>query len=159
MINACKLRNVENIGDLAIFIQESKNQSREPPDLPTISKSLKKMWRKGRIQKINSWEVNGWEECDKAIIHSKELSKTEMINAEIMQLSLEKQLAEAREEKGDLEKTYRYAVHEIKKLQEKLANHHINNEDGQRQILNGEPGIICDSFKSGQSIKLKKNSW
>ena len=99
MINACKLRNVENIGDLAIFIQESKNQSREPPDLPTISKSLKKMWRKGRIQKINSWEVNGWEECDKAIIHSKELSKTEMINAEIMQLSLEKQLAEAKEEK------------------------------------------------------------
>ena len=120
MINACKLRNVENIGDLAIFIQESKNQSREPPDLPTISKSLKKMWRKGRIQKINSWEVNGWEECDKAIIHSKELSKTEMINAEIMQLSLEKQLAEAREEKCDLEKTYHYAVHEIPRTLRKI---------------------------------------
>ena len=71
-----------------------------------------------------------------------------------MPQSLEKQLAEAREEKGDLEKTYRYAVHEIKKLQEKLANHHIENEDGHRQI-SGESGIICDSLKSGQSIKFK----
>ena len=72
-----------------------------------------------------------------------------------MPQSLEKQLAEAREEKGDLEKTYRYAVHEIKKLQEKLANHHIENEDGQRRIHSGESGIICDSFKSGQNIKFK----
>ena len=39
-----------------------------------------------------------------------------------------KRLTEAREEKGDLEKTYRYTVHKIKKLQEKLANHHIENE-------------------------------
>ena len=71
-------------------------------------------------------------------IHSKELPQTE-IHAEIMQQSLEKQLAEAREEKGDLEKTYRYAVHKIrKKLQKKLANHHIDNEDGQKQILSGE---------------------
>ena len=67
---------------------------------------------------------------------------------------MEKQLSEAREEKDDLEKTYRYAVHEIKKLQEKLANHHIENEDGHRQI-SGESGIICDSLKSGQSIKFK----
>ena len=72
-----------------------------------------------------------------------------------MQQSLEKQLAEAREAKGDLEKTYRYAVHEIKKLQEKLANHHIENEDGQSRIHSGESGIICDSFKSGQNIKFK----
>ena len=73
-----------------------------------------------------------------------------------MQQSLEKQLAEAREEKGNLEKTYRYAVHKIrKKLQKKLANHHIDNEDGQKQILSGESGIICDSFKSGQSIKFE----
>ena len=71
-----------------------------------------------------------------------------------MQQSLEKQLAEAREEKSNLEKTYRYVVHEIKKLQEKLANHHIENEDGHRQI-SGESGIICDSLKSGQSIKFK----
>ena len=87
------------------------------------------------------------EEFDKAIIHPKELPQTKQ--------SLEKQLAEAREEKGDLEKTYRYAVHEIKKLQEKLANHHIENEDGQRQILSGESGIICDSFKTGQSFKFE----
>ena len=66
---------------------------------------------------------------------------------------MEKQLAEAREEKYELEKTYRYAVHEIKKLQEKLANHHIENE-GQQQI-SGESGIICDSLKSGQSIRFK----
>ena len=32
MINACKLRNVESIGDLAIFIQETKNQTLESPD-------------------------------------------------------------------------------------------------------------------------------
>jgi hypothetical protein len=54
---------------------------------------------------------------------------------------LEKQLAEAREEKGDLE-DFRYAVHKIKKLQEKLANHRIENEDGQQQILSGESGIM-----------------
>ena len=83
-------------------------------------------------------EVNGWEECDKAIIHSKELTKTE---------TLEKQLAEAREEKGDLEN---YAVHEIKKTHVKLTNHRIENEDRQRQILNGESGIICDSSKVGK---------
>ena len=40
-------------------------------------------------------EVNGWEEFDKAIIHQKELLQTEQ--------SLEKQLAEARDEKGDLD--------------------------------------------------------
>ena len=40
--------------------------------------------------------------CDKAIIHSKELTQTEM-NDEIIHQSLEKQLAEATE---DLEKTY-----------------------------------------------------
>ena len=52
-----------------------------------------------------------------------------------MQLSLKKQLADAREEKCDLEKTYRCAVHEIKKLQEKLANHHIETEDGGKFLL------------------------
>ena len=65
---------------------------------------------------------------------------------------MEKQLAEAREEKGDLEN---YAVHEIKKTHVKLTNHRIENEDRQRQILNGESGIICDYFKIGQIIKLK----
>ena len=29
-----------------------------------------------------------------------------------------------------------------KKLQEKLASHHIENENGKRQILSGESGII-----------------
>ena len=43
-------------------------------------------------------EVNGLEEFDKAIIHPKELPQTKQF--------LEKQLAEARKEKGDLEKTY-----------------------------------------------------
>ena len=33
---------------------------------------------------------------------------------------------------------YRYAVLEIKKLQEKLANHHIENEDGQLKSLTSE---------------------
>ena len=47
-------------------------------------------------------EVNGLEECDK------ELPK---IHTLMMQQSLEEQLAEAREEKCDLEKTYRYAVY------------------------------------------------
>ena len=37
MINACKLRNVENTGDLAIFIQETKNQTLEPSDLIQIN--------------------------------------------------------------------------------------------------------------------------
>ena len=141
MINACKIRNVESIGDLAIFIQETKNQTLQPPDLIQINAilahDLKKLQEDVKIQKKlenQQLEVNGWEECDKAIIHSKELPQTE-IHVEIMQHSLEKQLAEAREEKGDLEKTYRYAVHEIKKkLQEKLANHHIENENGQKQI-------------------------
>ena len=64
---------------------------------------------------------------------------------------MEKQLAEER--KADLEKTYRYAVLEIKTLQEKLANHHIEN--GKWQILCWESDIICDSFKSGQSIKFE----
>ena len=40
IINACKLPNVENIGDLAIFIQETKNQSLEPPDLIQINAIL-----------------------------------------------------------------------------------------------------------------------
>ena len=160
MINAYKLRNVENIGDLAIFIQDTKNQNLEPPDLIQINAilahDLKKLQQDVKEQKKSEnqqLEVNGWVECEKAIIHSKKLPKTEF-HTEIMQKSLEKQLAEAREEKGDLEKTYRYAVHEIKKLQEKLANHHIENEDGHRQI-SGESGIICDSLKSGQSIKFK----
>ena len=43
--------------------------------------------------------------CDKTIIHSKELTQTEM-NDEIIHQSLEKQLAEATEEKGDLEKYF-----------------------------------------------------
>ena len=43
----------------------------------------------------------------------------------------------------------------LKNLQEKLANHHFENEDGQRQILSGESGIICDSFKTGQSFKFE----
>ena len=78
-----------------------------------------------------------------------------------MQQSLEKQLAEAREEKGDLEKTYCYAVHKIKKkLQKKLANHHIDNEDGQKQILSGESGIISISISEIVTIievsKVKK---
>ena len=36
----CKLRNVENIGDLAIFIQESKKQTLEPPVLIEINAIL-----------------------------------------------------------------------------------------------------------------------
>ena len=40
MINAYKLRNVENIGDLAIFIQDTKNQNLEPPDLIQINAIL-----------------------------------------------------------------------------------------------------------------------
>ena len=36
MMNACKLRNVDNIGDLAIFIQETKNQTLEVLDLIQI---------------------------------------------------------------------------------------------------------------------------
>ena len=162
MINAYKLRNVKNIGDLAIFIQESKKQTLEPPVLIEINailahdlKKLQEDEKETKNLENQQSEVNGWEECDKAIIiHRKELSQTK-INTEIMQQSLEEQLAEARKEKSDLEKTYRYAVHEIKKLQEKLANHHIENEDGQRKILSGESGIICDSLKSGQSIKFK----
>ena len=41
------------------------------------------------------------------------------------------------------------------KLQEKLANYHIGNEDGQKQILSGESGIVYDFFKCGHSIKFK----
>ena len=48
MINACKLRNVENIGDLAIFIQETKNQTLEPPELIQINAILG--W-KGKVEK------------------------------------------------------------------------------------------------------------
>ena len=80
------------------------------------------------------------------------------MNDEIIHQSLEKQLAEATEEKGDLKKTYVCIVMQfskLKKLQEKLASHHIENENGKRQILSGESGIICDSFKSGQSIKFE----
>ena len=61
-----------------------------------------------KVQK--NWKINRWSQCDKAIIHSKELPQTK-IHTEIMQQSLEKQLAEAREDKVDLEKTYRYAVY------------------------------------------------
>ena len=68
---------------------------------------------------VKKLEVQDWEEYDKAIIHSKELPET---NTEILNHSLEKQLAKAREEKRGLEKTYRYAVHEIKKLKEKFSN-------------------------------------
>ena len=62
-------------------------------------------------------EVNNWEECDKAIIHSKELTQTETINTKIMQLSLEKHLAKI----DNLEKTYHYSVHEIKKTPRKIS--------------------------------------
>ena len=51
-----------------------------------------------------------------------------------------------------MEKTYRFAVLENKRLQEKLATHRIENEEGQRQIISGESGIICDSLNSGQTI-------
>ena len=77
-----------------------------------LAHDLNKRQEDAKIQKKlenEQLEVNGWEECDKAIIHSKELPQTE-----IMQQSMEKQLAEAREEKCDLEKTYCYAVHEMK---------------------------------------------
>ena len=89
-----------------------------------------------KIKKLQEELANNHIENEsETTIHPKELPQIDQ--------SLEKQLAEAREEKGDLEKTYRYAVHvnEMKKLQEKLANHHIENEDGQRQILCGESGI------------------
>ena len=62
---------------------------------------------------VKKLEVQDWEEYDKAIIHSKELPET---NTGVLKQSLEKQFAKAREEKLDLEKTYRYAVLEIKRL-------------------------------------------
>ena len=89
MINSCKLRNVENIGDLAIFIQETNNQTLEPRDLIKINAilahDLKKLQEDVKEQK--KWEnqqleFNDWEECDKAIIHPKELSQNK-INTEI----------------------------------------------------------------------------
>ena len=97
-----------------------------------LAHDLNKRQEDAKIQKKlenEQLEVNGWEECDKAIIHSKELPQTE-----IMQQSMEKQLAEAREEKGDLEILIVMLSRNKKKLQEKLANHHIENEDGQKQI-------------------------
>ena len=102
MVNACKLRNV---GDLAIFIQESKNQNLEPPDLIQITnailahdlKKLQEDVKKHKSLEEQQLEVNDWEEYDKAIIHSKELPQTK-IHTEIIQQSLEKQLAEARRE-------------------------------------------------------------
>ena len=55
---------------------------------------------------------------------------------------------------------YRYAVLEIKKLQEKLASHHIENENGKRQIFSGESGIISISISEIVTIievsKVKK---
>ena len=93
MVNACKLRNV---GDLAIFIQESKNQNLEPPDLIQINailahdlKTLQEDVKKHKSLEEQQLEVNDWEEYDKAIIHSKELPQTK-IHTEIMQQSLEK---------------------------------------------------------------------
>ena len=71
MINACKLRNVESIGDLAIFIQESKNQTLEPPDLIEINailahdlKKLQEDVKKHKTLEDQKLEVNDWEECD-----------------------------------------------------------------------------------------------
>ena len=90
MINSCKLRNVENIGDLAIFIQETNNQTLEPQDLIKINAilahDLKKLQEDVKEQK--KWEnqqleFNDWEECDEAIIHPKELSQNK-INIEII---------------------------------------------------------------------------
>ena len=88
------------------------NQTLEPPDLIQINailthdlKKLREDVKKKKNLENQQLEVNGWEECDKAIIHSKELTQTKM-NDEIIHQSLEKQLAEATEEKGDLEKTY-----------------------------------------------------
>ena len=85
LINTYKLRNVENIGDLAIFIQETKNQTLEPPYLIQINAilahdDLKKLQEQNKLEN-QQLEVNGCEEC------VKELPKTE-----IMQQSLEKQL-------------------------------------------------------------------
>ena len=68
MINSCKLRNVENIGDLAIFIQETNNQTLEPRDLIKINAifahDLKKLQEDVKIQKKlenQQLEINGWE--------------------------------------------------------------------------------------------------
>ena len=90
MINSCKLRNVENIGGLAIFIQETNNQTLEPRDLIKINAilahDLKKLQEDVKEQK--KWEnqhleFNDWEECDKAILHPKELSQNK-INIKII---------------------------------------------------------------------------
>ena len=54
-----------------------------------------------------------------------------------------------------MENTYRYAVHEIKNYG-KLANLHIENEDGQKQI---QSGFICDSFKVAKVSNLKMSWW
>ena len=64
-INAFKLRNVENIEDLAIIIQKTKNQTLEPPDLIQINAilahDLKDDVKKWENQQL---EVNGYERCD-----------------------------------------------------------------------------------------------
>ena len=58
MIYACKLRNVENIGDLAIFIQETENQNQEPPDLiqnnAILAHDLKELQE--NVKKQRKWE-------------------------------------------------------------------------------------------------------
>ena len=76
MINACKLWNVEGIGDLAI-IQETKNQTLETPDLIQINAilahNLKKLQEDVKVQKKlenQQLEVSDWKECEKATTYS-----------------------------------------------------------------------------------------
>ena len=93
-----------------------KNQTLEPPDLIQINailahdlKKLREDVKKKKNLENQQLEVNrqwlGGIVTKQLCIHSKELTQTEM-NDEIIHQSLEKQLAEATEEKGDLEKTY-----------------------------------------------------
>ena len=76
MIHACKLWNVEGIGDLAI-IQETKNQTLEPPDLiqliAILAHNLKKLQEDVKVQKKlenQQLEVSDWKECEKATTYS-----------------------------------------------------------------------------------------
>jgi hypothetical protein len=120
MMNACKLRNDESIGDLAILFKKPRIKLWNHQIWFKLMQFLPMIFWKAskRCEGTKNWKINRWSECDKANIHSKELPQTK-IHTEIMQQSLEKQFAEAREDKVDLEKTYCYVVHEIKKKSKK----------------------------------------
>lgn len=139
VINAMKVRDMKNISDLAIFIDETKNMNLDVSNLIEINAMLAldvKNFKKeiDDLKKENLtlyYEENGASVPDSSI--AKKTCQT--VEEKCVQVDtilttvqeLEQKLLEEKQEKEMLEKTYRHAMNELENLQHRLFNGHIEN--------------------------------